>query len=127
MNLKPGAGGRAMVVNRKLLMMLAGRGDMGSDGEADFCAVISVNRDTDQVVRDLRALTGVEPAKDMPSDMKRFSVWAYIDGPKGREYLHDVNSRKAMKAFSDGKLTMLMAGEEQTMTIIMQMRPDAPE
>jgi hypothetical protein len=119
-------GARATVVDRKLVMLLAGRGVMGTT-EADFCAIITFAAEADAAVRDIRAVTGKPPIKVDSSDLKDFSMWAFVEGPGGREYFSDANSRKAMRAMSEGRLNMLMAGNQDGMTMIMQMRPEMPE
>lgn len=119
-------GARAMVIDRTLIMLLAGRGVMGRT-EADLCAVMTFASEGDQARKDMGQLIGAAPMQDGMPDMKGVSIWAYVEGPKGREYITDLNSRKAMKAMADGKLMMVMAGDQSGMTIVMQMRPDMPE
>lgn len=120
-------GSRAMVQDRKLLIMIAGvanTNEASSVMEMSLCAVATFGAVGDELKADMTRQLGSSPIKS-PADLAEFSVWLYVEGPKGREFLDSMSSRKAMRAVLDGKLHMVMVGEDkgEGMSMIMEMRP----
>lgn len=118
-------GARAQVINRELLMMIVGTAEMDADTVVEMCAVLTFKVQTEQAVAETRAMTGAEPANlgDDDPEMADMVMWVSINDAKGREYLSSMEGMRPMRAMVNGQLQMLMVGEQDGMTMIMQMRP----
>lgn len=117
---------RVMVIDRRFVAVVVGVGEMDQGDsvmEASLCGVVTF-ADGDTGLRPAAlAYIGARPVPNNDPEMKAFDMWVYVDGPQGREYFTSLESMKVVRAMLDGKLNMLMVGEDEGMAMIMHMRP----